>query len=497
MAKLKLKRINVSGLLAAPKNLLNKSKLTIAKRINRTGDNFSFWSIFKNKDLRQKVLFTLAMLLVYRILATVPLPGMNVQIFNEVFGKNPLSNVFTMITGGRLDNPSVVAIGLGAYINASVIMQLLGTVIPKLEELNKEGERGRRVMNQYTRILAVPLNIIQAIVIYTVLRTAGNSYPQLAGLLANVTTLDIVTMVAALTAGSMVLMWLGELITEYGIGNGSSIIIATGILSIMPSLVAADFAFLQSDLALLFQKGNFNVLTNDSFKLLYAVVIGLVVLVWAIVHITEATRKIVIQYANRVRSQGGSSSYLPLKLNQAGVMPVIFASALLTFPQMIGQLLSGSSDTNGILYKIGNAINNSFLNSGRTGASGMDTFYYEALYFVLIIVFSYFYTFVTFKPSETADNLKKSAGFIPGIRPGKETEHHITYILLRLTFVGSLFLAVVALIPSLIRLMPQGASLNILRGIGGTSILIVVGVIIDTIRQMKSVSVAKSYDQFK
>lgn len=492
---------NLKKIFSLPSRLVKKSKDKVSKKINRVDNEFSLAGIWRNRELRKKILFTLSMILAFRLLAAIPLPGIDVKIFNEIFGTNPLSNMFTMITGGRLDNPSVVAIGLGAYINASIVMQLMQTLIPKLEELSKEGERGRRVINQYTRLLAIPLNIIQAIVIFTVLKTSAEAYagtyPELLALIGNMTTLDIVTMIVALTAGSMILMWISELITEHGIGNGSSIIIAIGILSIMPSLVTSDFKFISSDLQLLFQNGNFNVLVNSNFLLLYAVIIGLVLLVWGIVYVTEATRKIVIQYANRVRSiQAGNSSFLPLKINQAGVMPVIFASAMLSFPQMIASLMIASEDKSGIIYKIGDFINNSFLNYGATSNSA-DVIYYELFYFVLIVVFTYFYTFVTFKPSETADNLKKSAGFIPGIRPGKETESYIIYILLRLTFVGAIFLAVVALIPSLVQLIPQGASLSIMRGIGGTSILIVVGVVLDTIRQMKSVSVSKSYDKFR
>ena len=490
-------KTSIKKAFSVPYKIVSRSKTKFSRAINNSNDGLTLSGILKNKELRKKILFTIGIIAIYRILAAVPLPGIDVEIFTSVFGNNPLSNVFTVITGGRLDNPSVVAIGLGAYINASVAMQLLQTVIPKLEELSKEGERGRKVINQYTRLLAIPLNVIQAIVIYSVLKTSVLNYPQLSGLMANVDSLDIVTMVVALTAGSMVLMWLSELITEYGIGNGTSIIIAIGILSIMPSLVAADFSFITSDFKLLFENGNFNVLTNEKFILLYAVIIGVVLLVWGIVYITEATRKIVIQYANRVRSiQAGNSSFLPLKINQAGVMPVIFASALLTFPQMISSLMITSADKTGIIYKIGELISNSFLNYGQSKGS-LDILYYEMLYFTLIIIFSFFYTFVTFKPSETAENLKKSAGFIPGIRPGKETENHIVYIMIRLTLVGSVFLAVVAIIPSIVRLIPQGAQLNIMRGIGGTSILIVVGVIIDTIRQMKSISVSKSYDKFR
>jgi preprotein translocase subunit SecY len=231
---------------------------------------------------------------------------------------------------------------------------------------------------------------------------------------------------------------------------------------------------------------------------MYLAIIGLIVLVFGITFITEASRKITIQYASRVRAaQAGQSSFLPLKINQAGVMPVIFASALLTFPQILAQLLTSLSDTESVLYKIGTAISNSFLAKGYSTGDTQSIFLYEGFFLLLIIFFTYFYTLVTFKPSETADNLKKSGGFVPGIRPGKETEKYILTVLLRLTFWGALFLGVVSLVPSLLRLMPNGSNLSLFSGIGGTSLLIVVGVTIDTIRQIKSVAVTRSYDQFK
>lgn len=498
MAKLSIKKFwtNLKNLVSRPFRK-GASAMNMIPR-NRAKDNNSIWSALRTKDVQRKVFVTLFIILVYRVLAAVPLPGVDIKLFNEVFGNNPLNNIFTLVTGGRLDSPSVVAIGLGAYINASIVLQLLQTVIPKLEELSKEGERGRRVINSYTRILAVPLNIIQAFVIYTVMRNVAQTIPELAGLLDGITTLDIIAMIAALTAGSMVLMWLGELITEYGIGNGTSIIITISILSTLPGLAIRDFQFVQPDLNLLFNNGNFNVLLNSNMLVVYAAIIALIALVYGITFITESTRKITIQYASRVRaSQAGQSSFLPLKINQAGVMPVIFASALLSFPQIISQLLTSLTATDSFLYNLGQKIGSSFLGTAyQTGDAG-NIFLYEFVYLILIVGFTFFYTLVTFKPSETADNLKKSGGFIPGIRPGKETEKYIITILLRLTFWGALFLGVVSLIPSLLRLMPNGANLSLFSGIGGTSLLIVVGVVIDTLRQIKSVAVTRSYDQFK
>lgn len=480
----------------APLNIVKKPA-SAAGQTRRKESGNSIWEALRSKDIRRKIFITFGLVVVYRLLAAVPLPGIDVRLFTQVFGNNPLTNLFTLVTGGRLDSPSLVAIGLGAYINASIIIQLLQTVIPKFDELSKEGERGRQVLNQYTRILAVPLSVVQGFVILTVLRNVGASYPELAGIVDNISSLEVLTMIAALTAGSIVLMWLGELISEYGIGNGISILITVSILSSLPSLLARDLSFLQKDLTLL-RNGNFNVLVNENFVVIYLLIIGMALVVLGVVYVTEAVRKVAIQYARRFRGGGVvPSSYLPLKINQAGVIPVIFASSLLTFPQIVAQFLISSADKEAFLYKLGTKINESFLGQGLEGLSNTDHLLYFLTYFILIIGFTYFYTFISYKPSETADNLKKSGGFIPGLRPGKATENYITHVLLRLTFVGAIFLAAVALIPSLIRLTPQGQNLAIISGIGGTSILIIVGVILDTLRQMKSLTVTKSYDQYK
>lgn len=477
-----------------------ESKSSNSSKYISVGNKSGIIDSLKSKEVQRKLLVTFGLIVLYRILAAVPLPGLDVSIFARAFGNNPLTNFFTIITGGRLDNPSVVAIGLGAYINASIIIQLLTTAIPKLEEISKEGERGRARLNQYTRILAVPLTVVQAFVIFTVLKNVASSIPDFENLFTDITTVEIATMIAALTAGSMLLMWIGELITEYGIGNGISVIIMVSILSVIPSLLARDFSFLSEDLKLLVG-GNIKVLINDNMIFLYVFIIGMLLLIASIVYINEAIRKIPIQYARRVRGGATQSSFLPLKFNQAGVMPVIFASALLTFPQIFSQLLLNAVSEGNIFYRIASKINSSYLVTGLSGNSlgevTNERMYYLATYFVLIIVFSYFYTFVTFKPSETAENLQKSSGFIPGLRPGKMTQQYITKVMIRLTLVGSLFLAIVALIPSVISLTDQGSRLTIFSGLGGTSILIIVGVILDTIRQMKSMTVTMSYDQYR
>ena len=491
--RVKFPRPNLRGLRVRP----GKNKDI---KIATNKEQVSLKDSLKSPEIRKKLLITIGLVVVYRILAAVPLPGIDTQLFAEAFGNNPLTNFFSIMTGGRLDNPSVVAIGLGAYINATIVIQLMTTIVPKLEELSKEGERGRAVINQYTRYLAVPLTVVQAFVIYTILRSVTAEVPQLAGLLDNVSNFDILTMVVSLTAGSMVLMWLGELITAHGIGNGISIIITISILTVIPNLATRDFFFLSSDLDLL-RAGNLNVLINENFRLVYLVLIGFYVLIMSIVYINEAVRKLPIQYARRFRTAGVQSNYLPLKLNQAGVIPVIFASAMLAFPQIVAQLLVTTAKEGTIFYRFGRSIDGSFLGSTSSVLAGenflRDNIYYLVTFFVLIIAFAFFYTFVTYKPADTADNLKKSAAFIPGLRPGKVTQDYITRVLIRLTVVGSLFLATIAIIPNLARLTEQGANLALLSGVGGTSLLIVVGVVLDTIRQMKSLTVTRSYEQYK
>lgn len=422
--------------------------------------------IFKNPEIRRKILFTSFMLFIFRLLAAIPLPGINGQAFKEFFGDSPFGNIFTLVTGGRLDNPSVVAIGLASYINASVAIQLLTSVIPKLEELSKEGERGRQVINQYPRYLTIPLSILQALVIYTILK---NQFPDLIG---DPSILEIATMVVSLTAGTILLMWISELISEEGIGNGSSIIIFAGILASLPGLMKRDLEIVAYDKILV-----------------VSIVIGALIMIAGIVFVTEAIRKVPIQYARRVRGskmQGGQSSYLPLKINQAGVMPVIFAASFLTFPQIIIQFFTSASDSSSIFYRVSEKVNILYSNE--------YLWLYNLLHFVLIVAFTFFYTFIVLNPSEQAENLKKAGGFIPGIRPGESTANYITNIMIKLTVIGSVFLATIALIPSLVK---RGIQLAILSGIGGTSILIVVGVILDTIRKIKSMVVSRSYSKYK
>ncbi|MBD3280242.1 preprotein translocase subunit SecY [Candidatus Dojkabacteria bacterium] len=444
-------------------------------------------SVFSNKELRNRIFFTLGIILIIRMLNVVPIPGFTQNVIQETTGDNPFSTFYTLITGGRIDSFSIVAIGIGPYINASIIMQLLSSVVPRLEELSKEGQRGKQVINQYTRYLTLPLALIQSIVIIVLLLSQMESQPALSDFVANVTVMDKALMVLALTAGSILLMWLGENISDRGIGNGSSIIITIGILGSLPSLIKQDFETLSLDFS---QLNAINDLFRmQSFWAVAALILGFVVMIAGIVYVTEATRKLKIQYARRVRATGAmQSSFLPLKLNQAGVIPVIFASSLLTFPQIVAQFAVEQLDS-GVFYDVASAINDSFLTDfSSTG--------YLLTYFTLIVAFSYFYTFVVMKPDEVADNLKKSGGFIPGIRPGESTAKYVAQVLVKLTFVGSIFLASIALVPNLFRIGFEEQNLLVLSGIGGTSILILVGVIIDTYRQVGSYIVTSSYEKY-
>ncbi len=418
----------------------------------------SVMKALQNKEIRKRIGFTLAMLLVFRILAAITTPGIPRDALQQLFGEGGFGDLMTAVSGAAFENASIVAIGLGPYINASVILQLLGSVIPKLEQLQEEGERGRKVINQYTRILTVPLAILQSFVIYSILRGQG--------IVTALSTLELIAMIATLTAGSMILVWLGELIQENGIGNGSSVIIFAGIMASLPGNIAQNFGVVNPNQLIL-------------------VGIGAVLVIAGIIFMTEAERRIKVQYAKRVRGSktyGGGESHIPLRINTAGVMPVIFAVSLISFPQIIARFFLTSSNEK--VAEISAQIVY-FLR-------GTNVWYY-VFYTALIIVFTLFYTFIVFKPEDVADNLKKGGGFIPGVRPGKETSQYLSKVLLRLTVVGAIFLAFVALLPTVVERFTDIASL----AIGGTSLLIVISVILDVLRQMESLSAARSYEKYR
>ncbi len=415
---------------------------------------------WKSPDIRRKILLTIVILVIFRIFAHIPLPGVDRQELARLFSQNQFLSLLDIFSGGTLLNFSILALGLNPYINASIIIQLLTVVFPKLEELRKEGEYGREKINQYIRFLTLPLSVIQSIGMYTVLRSQG--------IVPAFEPLTLITILITMTAGTIVVMWLGELITEYGIGNGISILIFAGIAGRLP--VAIGQAASSSSAELSF-----------SFLLLGALGLGMIV---ATVYVNEAVRKVTINYARRIRGNkiyGGNMSYLPLRINQAGVIPIIFAVSIVLIPSLIGGYLAQASDS--LLSSIGKFFLFVF---------DPNKPIYNVLYFLLVIGFTYFYTALMFDPKKISGEIQKHGGFIPGIRPGTPTIQYLNYIISRITFAGAIFLGVIAIFPTLARGVTGFTTLLI----GGTGVLIIVSVVLETIKSIEAQLVMKDYDKF-
>ena len=415
---------------------------------------------FRTPDLRNKILFTLGMLVVFRFLAHVPLPGVNQDQLQALMQNNQLLNLLDLFSGGGLARFSVVALGVNPYINASIIMTLLNQTIPALERLSKEGEYGRNRINQYTRILTVPLALLQGIGVAVFMQRSGvlNAFgPGDLGL-----TLSIL---GSLTAGTLILMWLGELISERGIGNGISFIIFAGIVGRLPNTVQQTLEVQQNYIAL------------ASIAIISVLVIA------AIIFIQEGQRRIPVQYAKRVRGTrmySGGSTHIPLRVNSAGVIPIIFAISILLLPSQIAQYFTSSETT--WIKDLSTAVVSFFQNP----------IFYNSVYFVLVVAFTFFYTAFTFIPNDVADNIKRYGGFIPGIRPGRPTAEFLSRVVTRITIAGALFLGIVAVMPTLIGDITQVQTLRL----GGTSILIVVGVVVETMKQLEAQLLQRSYEGF-
>jgi len=420
----------------------------------------TFKTAWKLADLRHKIMFTLIMFLVFRIGAHVPVPGINHEVIGELL-KNQLFGFFDVISGGAFKRFTVFAMSITPYINASIIMQLLTVVIPKLERLAKEGEEGRKKIVQYTRYGTVVLGFIQAIGMSVALgryQVGGTTA------IANPGIVNYMAIAITLTAGTAFLMWIGEMITEKGIGNGISLIIFAGIVARVPAGMVSIFEYLKAG-------------TVNIFNVLLLIIIALLVIA-GVVAMNEGQRRISVQYAKRVvgrRVYGGQSTHLPLKVNQAGVIPVIFAMSIMMFPATIASWLSSGS--------ISAFINNYF---------HFGTIPYNILYALLIIFFTYFYTAVTFNPVDVAENLKKYGGFIPGIRPGRPTAEYIERVLTRVTLAGAIFLALIAILPNFVIAVTKITSI----WFGGTALLIVVGVALETMKQIESHLLLRSYQGF-
>ena len=416
--------------------------------------------IFKIPELRKKIFFVLAILVIFRVTAAIPMPGVDTAQLEAFFAQNQLLGLVSVFTGGTLQNFSVVLLGLGPYITAVIIMQLLTMIFPNLRELWMEsGSEGRAKFNQYGRVLTVPLAALQSFAMISLLRNQG--------IIGALTTFELVSTIATVTAGAVFLMWLGELISEKGLGNGISLLIFAGIIAALPPAVAQ--AFVVFDQTQLVSYLAFAVVA-------VAVIVGVVI-------ISEGQRNIPIAFARQVRGRrvfGGFSSHIPLRVNQAGVMPIIFALSLLLFPGMIAQFLSN--------------VKVAFIANAATALASwlQNDVVYAVLYFVLVMLFTYFYTTVTFDPKVISENVQKQGGFVPGIRPGPPTAGFLSHVLNRITLVGALFLGAVAVLP----LIVQGALGLTTLTIGGTALLIVVSVAIETLRQIEAQLTMREYEGF-
>jgi preprotein translocase subunit SecY len=426
----------------------------------------AFASAFRTPDLRKKILFVAMIIAVFRLGSQIPTPGVNVANVQECFNQTKDSGVYGLInlfSGGALLQLTIFALGIMPYITASIILQLLVVVIPRLEALKKEGQSGQAKITQYTRYLTLALAILQATGIVALARSGNLLQGCTKPLLYQDTTKVAVLMVLTMSAGTAVIMWLGELVTEHGIGNGMSIMIFTQVVATFPvTLWGVEKA-------------------RGPWVFAMVILLGLVIMA-AVVFIEQAQRRIPVQYARRMVGRkmfGGSSTYIPLKVNQAGVIPVIFASSLLYLPAMAVQFNQGSTSP--------------FMRWIATNFVRGDHPLYMAAYFGLIIFFTYFYVAITFDPHEVADNMKQYGGFIPGIRAGKPTEEYLNYVLSRITLPGALYLGTISIIP-LIALVWVQASQNF--PFGGTSLLIMVGVALDTVKQIESQLQQRNYEGF-
>lgn len=462
--------------------------------------------------MRNRILAVLGMLLVFRIMAHIPVPLSDPhtlkQVLNNLFtqtNSNQLLGFLNVLSGGALANFSIMLVGLGPYINASIIMQLLTKAIPKLEAMNKEGEYGRKKINQYTRMLTFPLAIIQSIGTIYLIRQEAASIGGLGDITANTSLLQWVLMIATLTGGSMILMWLGELITERSIGNGISLLITVGIVSRLPTLFNQLWSGVYWQKASMAAHDKFYLFHRDFSKhgmiVFWVVMAAIIFIIWAVVKLNEASRRLTVNYAKRVqgnRTYGGVTTTLPVKLITAGVIPIIFAVAFLSVPNFVGQLLTHGQGVNAVAHThwqhIGVTLSQWFQNPSATtfATEGFKAWVYPITYFLLVFVFTYFYTSVTFNSKEIAENLQKQGGFIADIRSGKQTEKYLSRVVNRLTLFGAVALGALAVLPIVAQV-----KLNQNIAIGGTSILILVSVSLETLRQIESRALMITYDQYE
>ena len=427
----------------------------------------------KTPDVRKRLLYTLILIVLFRLGCYITVPGVNMITLNDsMSSSNGIAGFIDIISGGAFSRFSVFAMSVSPYITASIVVQLLTMIIPSLERISKEGgEEGRKIMNRWTKIITIILALVEAIGIYLSYRKAG--------IFINEGWLTGILVVSSLVAGTSILMWLGEQITSKGIGNGISMIIFIGIISGLPGAVTTIWNL---------------IVTSSGFSTIglitaIGIIIGAIILVSGVVFVQQAERRVPVQYSKKVvgrKMVGAQSTFIPLKLAMAGVMPVIFASSFMTFPAMIISMFADVENLSGFwsgVYKFSIATSSSSVGWGYSLANAI-------VYLLLIVAFTFFYTYATFNPAEVSNNIKKNGGFIPGIRAGKPTTEYLSSIITKLTVFGGLFLAIIAIVPMLLRF----TSLNV--SFGGTSILIVVGVALETVQQLESQLVMRHYKGF-
>lgn len=414
---------------------------------------------WKIKDVRNNLIFVIAMMALFRFLASIPLPGIDVVALQRYMESNQVLGMFNMFSGGTLENFSVVAMGVAPFITASIVFQLLGMIFPKIEEMQKDSEQGRQKINQWSRMLTVPLAVIQAFGLIAIFKASSVQ------IVRDMDLFHFIVLITTVTAGTVFLMWIGELITEKKVGNGTSLLIFAGIVSGMPSMIQRAL------------------ISYDSSQLVTWIGYGAaaIITIVGVVFITEAQRNVPVQYARQVRGMGGGvASNLPLRMLMAGVIPIIFAVSMLIFPTVVAQFFMQAKTAwvaEGARWVLVTLQNQTV---------------YAALYFVLVVAFTYFYTSIVFKPVQIAENLQKQGGFIPGIRPGSPTSEYLQSVINRITLPGSLFLGAIAVLPVLI----QNYTGTQAFAIGGTSLLIVVSVVIESMKQIESHVTMREYDAY-
>ena len=458
------------------------------------------WQSLKKRDMQKRLLAVLGILVVYRILAHIPIPLSNPETLKQVLNNlytsdsSQFLNFVNVLSGGALANFSIMLAGLGPFINASIIMQLLTKALPRLEQLRKDGESGQKKINQYTRIITLPLAIIQSIGVIYLVRQTAQTVGGIGDITANTSILQWVLMVAALTGGSMLLMWLGELVTEQSVGNGISLLITVSIVSSLPSTVSqiGGAVFAGNHTWNIF--GHKLPIDEGSFFLALGILAAVIIITWLVVKLNEAAQNLTVNYAKRVqgnRAYGGVTTILPVKLITAGVIPIIFAVAFLSVPSFAGQLLANNASAR--LQDWGQHLSLWFqAPSAQTFAvGGFEPYIYPVTYFLLVFIFTFFYTSIAFNSKEIAENLQKQGGFIEGVRSGVQTEKHLSRTVNRLTLFGAISLGLLAIIPIIAQVF-----INANIAIGGTSVLILVSVALQTLRAVESRALMITYDQY-